>query len=227
MSKRTARMAARLSAVLVAGLLPASLLGLAPASASAKPTRELYEAGYHFRAPRAAMTLQSTIKIPRSTCGRNTFVYSPQVVIRYHIGTGVKVASVQLALGCAFGIMTNGDAVLQVNGHDKVIPHPLRPGQSVTVVVSVTRSRAITKIIYSKHSSASLSGHGGRARDGRYTVALPKPPRYGPVRFSGCRVNGRKLGSLRPGAWNAINKAGKITGRVSRLSHGTAFTVSR
>jgi hypothetical protein len=208
---------------LAAGLALAS--GLAPAAAST--SRALFIAGYHFTAPRGGtLTVHGTIKVPRSTCGLGAFVFAPEVEAKYYVGTGLKVASVTLGLGCAAGVPHGGDPVLLVDSRSRTVHHQLRAGQTVSVTITITRSGASAKLAFSRRSSVTVHGPGGRPRDGEFVVNVPKPPRYSPVRFTGCTVDGRKLSSVRPAAWEAVNRHHQVIGRTSRLSHGTAFTVT-
>jgi hypothetical protein len=211
------------SALLAAAGL-ALAVGVAPAGAS---TKQLYLAGYHFNAPKGStLTVRADITVPNSSCASGDYVYSPQVVVRYYVGTGLKVASVLLGLGCAFGSAVPGAPVLAVDGHVKNVTHLLSVGETVGVVITIKRSRASATLVFSRHSSATETGPGGKSKDVQYSVALPKPPRYRPVRFADCTANGRRLSSFRPGSWEGINPHGKVLGKVSRISRGTSFSVS-
>lgn len=106
--------------------------------------------------------------MPKVSCNTGTFGLAPQVLVRYYVGAGLKVASASLALTCDFGIPIYGDASLLVNNRTKVIPHPLQPGQTVAVTVTIRRSGASVQISYPDHSSASLRGAGGRPFDGQF-----------------------------------------------------------
>jgi hypothetical protein len=189
--------------------------------------RQLYQAGYHFAAPRGpALTVHGAITVPRVSCNTGAFGLAPQILVRYYVGTGLKVASASLALTCDFGIPIYGNASLLVNNRTKVVPHPLRPGQTVAVTVTIRRSAATVQISYPGHSSATLRGAGGRPFDGQFSAAMARPPRYAPISFTGCRVDGRTLAAVRPGAWIAVDRHNHVIGRPSRLSHGTNFTIT-
>jgi hypothetical protein len=216
------------AAVALAAALPLAS-GIAPAAASttAGATRQLYQAGYHFTAPRgSSLTIHGAITVPKVSCNTGTFGLAPQVLVRYYVGTGLKVASASLALTCDFGIPIYGDASLLVNNRTKVIPHPLQPGQTVAVTVTIRRSGASVQISYPDHSSASLRGAGGRPFDGQFSATMAKPPRYAPIRFTSCTVDGRTLAAVRPGAWVAVDRHNHVIGQPSKLSHGTNFTVT-
>jgi len=205
-----------------AGLAVAS--GAAPAAAS---TRTLFVAGYHFNAPRGStLTVRGRITVPHSSCGLGTYVFAPEIEARYYVGTGLKVASVTLAMGCADGVSYGGDPELLVDSHNRTVHHQLQAGETVGVVITITRSGSSAKISFSRRSSVTVHGPGGRPKDGVFVNDVPRPPRYGPVKFAACLVNGRRLASLRPSAWTAVNRHHAVIGRTSRLSHGTAFTVS-
>ena len=40
-------------------------------------------------------------------------------------------------------------------------------------------------------------------------------------------VSRRDLSALHPGAWKSVTKSGRVDGKVSRITKGTTFTVSR
>jgi hypothetical protein len=208
--------------------------GTARVSPSARPrlaspgvVKEHGLAGYHAATRGRSVTVRGKITVPRASCGRGAFAYAPEIVARYYVGHGLKLASVGLSLACDLGVPVYGDASLSINGRTKVVSHPLRAGQTVAITIAVTRSRTTVTIAYSARSSASLKGAGGRPYDAQYLVALVRPPSYRPVKFSACTINQRKLSALHPGAWESVTKSGRVDGRVSRITKGTAFTVSR
>jgi hypothetical protein len=198
-----------------------------PRRASRGVIKEHGLAGYHATTHGSSVTVRGKITVPRASCGRGAFAYAPEIVARYYVGHGLKLASVSLSLACDLGVPVYGDASLSVNGRTKVVSHPLRAGQTVAITIAITRSRTTVTIAYSARSSASLRGAGGRPYDAQYLVALVRPPSYRPVRFSACTVSRRDLSALHPGAWESVTKSGKVDGKVSRITKGTTFTVSR
>lgn len=209
----------------VTGLAPAAA-GTAPAAGTA--TKEPGLAGYHFSVGKTvtSMTIQGKITVPSVQCGSAANAFSPGVSSQYLVGTGEHTALVQLDLSCFGGIPVYGDAVLVLGSQTKNVQHPLKPGAVVTVTIFLGHSSSSVKIAYSKTSGASLKGGGTRPAEGQFTVALPDPPRYSPVKFSQCTVNGKSLSSFKPGVWESVTRSGKVNGKTSALSHGTDFTVS-
>jgi hypothetical protein len=221
--------------ITVTGLLTSAALAASTgmAAAAARPgtaaVKELDLAGYHFTVGKSTTSLsaQAHITAPKSSCGSGgTNAYAPEVVVHYRAGTSVQTAEVTLACGCFSGSPIPGYASLEVGSHSKTVANPLSPGQTVTITVTAKHSGVTAKIAYSKSDTASLSGAGGSPSGAQFSVALPSPPRYSPIKFSQCTGNGKKLSSFHPGAWEGVNSSGKATGKISKLSDGTNFTVS-
>jgi hypothetical protein len=206
---------------LATGLTLAS--GTGPASAS---TRQVDEAGYHFSAPKGTLTVHGSITVPKISCGSSgAHQLDPEVFIRYYAGSSLTVASVGLALSCDLGIPIYGYASLEVDNHTKTVPNKLRPGETVGVTITVESSGATAEISYSSTSSASLREAGGRPYDSGFALTLLNPPSFTPVKYAGCTVNHKTLGSFRPGMWVAVNSAGQVIAIPSGLSGGTTFTI--
>lgn len=229
MRRRAATLITVTGLALTTGAALVASTGLATAAARPEVTavRELDLAGYHFTVGSSSFAAQAHITAPRSSCGTGkTNAYAPGVVVHYHSGTSLETAEVTLAFGCAFGASIPGYATLEVGSKSKPVSHPLSPGQTVTITVTVKGSGVTAKIAYSKSDTASLAGGGGRPADAAFEVALPSPPRYSPIKFTHCTGNGKKLSSFHPGAWEGVNSSGKVTGKISPISNGTNFTVS-
>ena len=204
-----------------------------PAAAAARPgvtaVKELDLAGYHFTVGKspASLSAQARVTAPKSFCGSGgNNAYAPEVVVHYHAGTSLRTAEVTLAFGCVSGTSVPGFASLEVGSQSKNVPNPINPGQTVTITVTAGHGGVSAKIAYSKSDKASLKGAGGKPADAQFSVALPSPPRYSPIKFTHCTANGKKLSSFHPGGWEGVNGSGKVTGKISRISNGTNFTVS-
>jgi hypothetical protein len=201
-----------------------------PAGASTSPvtaaTKELFLAGYHFTAGKGttSLTVKGSITVPTISCGSGDHVFTPEVVAHYYVGTSLDTASAQIALGCVSGIPGYGGTVLDVGNKTVNVPHQVSPSEKVAITITITKSSASVKIAYS--TTASDSNAGGTPYDAEYPVALPSPPTYSPVKFSGCTVNGKSLASYKPGAWEAVNDSGKVIGNPSKITNGTAFSVT-
>jgi hypothetical protein len=231
MRQQAARLITTAGMMLVTGAALVAATGVAAAGASTSPastaTKELFLAGYHFTAGQGttSLTVKATITVPTISCGSGDYVFTPEVVAHYYVGTSLDTASAQIALGCVSGIPGYGDTVLDVANKTVNVPHQVSPGENVAITITITKSSASVKIAYA--TTASDSGAGGRPYDAEYPVALPSPPRYSPVRFSGCTGNGKSLASYKPGSWEAVNKSGKVIGVPSKITKGTAFTVTQ
>jgi hypothetical protein len=202
----------------------------AAAGASTSPvtsaTKELFLAGYHVTVAKGttSLTEKGTITVPTISCGSGDYVVTPEVVAHYYVGTSLDTASAQIALGCVSGIPVYGDTVLDVGNKTVNVPHAVSRGENVAVTITITKSSASVKIAYA--TTATDSSAGGTPYDAEYPVALPSPPTYSPVKFSGCTVNGKSLASVKPGSWEAVNKSGKVIGIPSAITDGTAFSVT-
>jgi hypothetical protein len=229
MRRQAARFIATAGMVLVTSAALVAATG-ATAGASTSPvttaTKELFLAGYHFTVAKGttSLTVKGTITVPAISCGSGDYVLTPELVAHYYVGTSLDTASAQIALGCVSGIRGYGDPVLDVGNKTVNVPHPVSPGENVAITIAITKSSASVKIAYS--TTASDSSAGGRPYDAEYPVALPSPPTYSPVKFSGCTANGKSLASYKPGSWEAVNKAGKVIGIPSEITNGTAFNVA-
>ena len=229
MRKQAARLITAAGMVLAASAALVTATGAA-AGASTSPvtaaTKELFLAGYHFTVAKgtASLTVKGTITVPAISCGSGDFVFTPELVAHYFVGTSLDTASAQIGLGCVSGIVGYGDPVLDVGNKTVNVPHEVARGENVAVTITITKSSASVKIVYA--TTASDSSTGGTPNDVEYPVALPSPPTYSPVRFSGCTVNGKSLASYKPGAWEAVNKSGKVIGVPSGITGGTAFSVT-
>jgi hypothetical protein len=143
------------------------------------------------------------------------------------VGTGEHTASIALDLGCFGPLPVYGDAVLVVGSKNKNVQHPLKPGAVVTIVVTINHSAVSVEIVYSKKSSASLKGPGGRPATALLGAALPDPPPYSPIKFAQSTINGKALAAYKPGAYESVTRSGKVDGKPSAITaHGTAFTIS-
>jgi hypothetical protein len=211
---------------LAASVTLVSTGGPAAAGTAPQATKELDLAGYHFTVSKAttSLTLKGDIVVPSVSCGSGVYVFAPQVVAHYYVGSNLDTVSAALGLGCTDGIPAFGDPVLLVGSKTVNGTHQVTAGEKVAITITIGKSAASVRLVYS--STLSDSGQGGRPHDGQYSVALPTPPRYGPVKFSGCTVNGKSLASRGPGAWEGVNKSGKVTGVPSKISGGTGFTVT-
>jgi hypothetical protein len=231
MRQRAARLIAAAGMVLVTSvaLIPATGVTAAGASTSAVTTaaKELFLAGYHFKAAKGStsLTVQGTITVPTISCGSGDFVFTPEVVAHYYAGTSLDSASAQIALGCISGIPSYGGTVLDVGNKTVNVTQPVARGEKVAITITITKSSARVKIAYA--TTASDSNTGGTPSDAEYPVSLPSPPTYSAIKFTGCTVNGKSLSSYHPGAWQAVNKSGKVIGVPSKIIGGTAFSVTR
>jgi uncharacterized RmlC-like cupin family protein len=229
MRKQAARLITAAGMVLVTSTALVTATGAA-AGASTSPvtaaTKELFRAGYHFTVAKgtASLTVKGTITVPTISCGSGDFVLTPELVAHYRVGTSLDTASAQIALSCVSGIPIYGDAVLDVGNKTVNVPKEVSPGENVAITITITKSSASVKIVYA--TTASDSSAGGTPNDVEYPVGLPSPPTYSPVKFSGCTVNGKSLGSYQPSAWEAVNKSGKVIGVPSSITGGTAFSVT-
>jgi hypothetical protein len=228
MRQRVFRLITTTGMALVASAALVSAAGLAAASTAPAnaPTKELFLAGYHFTVSKdtTSLTVKGSITVPTISCGSGDYVFAPQVVAHYHVGNNLDTASAALGLGCISGLPAYGDPVLVVGSKTVNVPHQVTPGEAVAVTITITKSATSVKIAYS--TTATDSGAGGSPADAQYSVALPTPPTYSPVKFSGCTANGKDLSSYSPGAWEAVNKSGKVIGIPSSISNGTAFSVT-
>jgi len=224
--------AARLITAAATGLVTSAALaaGAGAAGASTSPvttaTKELFLAGYHFTVAKGttSLTVKGTIAVPTISCGSGDYVFTPELVAHYYVGTSLDTASVQIGLRCVSGIGDYGDPVLDVGNKTVNVPHEVSPGEDVAITITITKSSASVEIAYA--TTAEDSSAGGTPEDAEYPVALPSPPTYSPVKFSGCTVNGKSLASYKPGSWEAVNKSGKVIGIPSKITSGTAFTVT-
>jgi hypothetical protein len=220
-----------LAGVLAAGLALGAGITSGPASAAVPAgtaTKVHGVAGYHLTVRKnvRSLTVQAEIKVPGSSCGSGAFTYSPEVAVQYVTGHATRDVSASLVLGCYAGLPVYGDAVLVAGSKTKDVPRQLKAGEVVTITLSVRSSGASVKVTY-PDASATLRAKGGRPAEVQFAVALPSPPRYSPVRFSGCKLNGRKLAHYKPAKWESVTSSGRVDGKVSALSHGTNFSVSR
>ena len=227
MRQRVVRLITATGMALATSVALVSATGLAAASTSPATgaTKELFLAGYHFTVSKTtSLTVKGSIKVPTITCGNGDYVLAPQVVVHYHVGNNLDTASAQLGLGCTSGFPVYGDPVLLVGNKTVNIQHQVTPGETVAITITITKSTASVKIAYS--TTGTDSGTGGSPADAQYSVALPAPPAYSPVKFSGCTANGKDLSSYNPGAWQAVNKSGKALGTPSKITSGTVFSVT-
>lgn len=228
MRQQAARLITAAGMVLVTSA--ALVAGTGPVAASTSPvttaTKELFLAGYHFTVAKGttSLTVKGTITVPTISCGSGDYVFTPEIVAHYYAGTSLDTASAQIALGCVSGIGGYGDPVLDVGNKTVNVPHEVSPGENVAITITITKSSASVEIVYA--TTASDSSTGGTPYDAEYPVALPSPPTYSPVKFSGCTANGKSLASYKPGSWEAVNKSGKVIGIPSKITSGTAFTVT-
>jgi hypothetical protein len=211
------------SAALVAGTGAVAGASTSPVTTA---TKELFLAGYHFTVAKGttSFTVKGTITVPTISCGSGDHVFTPEIVAHYYAGTSLDTASAQIALGCVSGSGGYGDPVLDVGNKTVNVPHEVSPGENVAITITITKSSASVEIVYA--TTASDSSTGGTPYDAEYPVALPSPPTYSPVKFSGCTANGKSLASYKPGSWEAVNKSGKVIGIPSKITSGTAFTVT-
>ena len=83
-----------------------------------------------------------------------------------------------------------------------------------------------TNLVTASAGLAVTCASGIPVYDAQYSVALPGPPKYNPVKFTQCQANGKDLATYKPGGWEGVSKSGKVIGKISGLSGGTGFTVS-
>jgi hypothetical protein len=229
MRQQAARLITTAGMALVTSVALVAATGVA-AGASTSPvptaTKELFLAGYHFTVAKGttSLTVKGTITVPTISCGSGDYVFTPEVVAHYYVGTSLDTASAQIALGCVSGTPGYGGTVLDVGNKAAVVPQQVAPGENVAITIAITKSSASVKVAYA--IKAADSGAGGTPYDAEYPVALPSPPTYSPVKFSGCTANGKSLASYKPGSWEAVNKSGKVIGVPSKITNGTAFTVT-
>jgi hypothetical protein len=223
------RVAEVLAAVVMTALMSVAWLGSAVASTVPRPAvLKLHGvAGYHVTAAKGvtSMTVRTVVTVPKSDCGSG--VFSEAVTTQYFVGTSEHTASVALDLGCFGPLPVYGDAVLVVGSKNKNVYHPLKPGAAVTIVVTINHSAVSVEIVYSKKSSVSLKGPGGRPATALLGAALPDPPPYSPIKFAQSTINGKALAAYKPGAYESVRGSGKVDGKPSAITvHGTAFTIS-
>jgi hypothetical protein len=228
MRRRAARLITAAGVVLATSAALAAATGAAAGASTSvtRATKELFLAGYHFTVAKGttSLTVKGTITVPTVSCGSGSYVFTPELVAHYYVGTSLDTASAQIALACASGIPVYGDTVLDAGNKTVNVPHEVSPGENVAITITITKSSASVKIVYA--TTASDSSAGGRPYDAEYPVALPSPPTYSPVKFSGCTANGKSLASYKPGSWEAVNKSGKVIGIPSGITDGTSFTVT-
>jgi hypothetical protein len=229
MRRRAVRLITTAGMVLVTSAALVAATGVA-AGASTSPvttaTKELFLAGYHFTVAKGttSLTVRGRITVPTISCGSGDYVFTPEVVAHYYVGTSLDTASAQISLGCVSGTPTYGVVVLEVGNRPAAIPQQVSPGENVAITIAITKSLTSVNVAYA--IKAEDSGAGGRPYDAEYPVALPSPPTYSPVKFSGCTVSGKSLGSYKPSSWEAVNKSGKVIGIPSKITDGTAFAVT-
>jgi hypothetical protein len=214
-------------ALVTGGLLLAGS-GLAGAATPSSVVKVPDLAGYHFTVSKSvtSITVQGSITMPGVTCGTSGQVFVPQVEVRYYVGTSLVTASAAFGITCVSGIAIYGDPSLQVDGKTEKGSRQLAAGETAGVTVKISAAGGSVQVAYSKTGSDTLSGTGGRPHDVQYSVVLPGPPKYNPVKFTQCTANGKDLATYQPGGWQGVNQAGQVIGKLSGISGGTAFAVS-
>jgi hypothetical protein len=225
------RVTAVLAAASAAALMAATGIGTASASANGNGAviKVRGITGYFASLSTGgnSLTTSAQVTVPRLSCGAGapSFLF-PEVSALVVSGDAETSVSAGLTLSC-FGPSTVFEgAVLTIGSKTKSVQHQLKPGAVVTITITVKRSAATVKIAYSKTSSVSLTGKGGRPADAAFDVGVPNPVAYSPVKFSDCIINGKGLAAFKPQAWASVTKSGKVDGKVSALSAGKNFTVS-
>ncbi len=220
--------------IATAGFVVGSGFCVTAASAStgihASVTKRAGLAGYYFTVSKTttALRLRGSVKVPTSTCGKRLRSYSLQIGAGFTRGGLHEDAIVVLMLNCKAGTQGTGTAQL-VAGYDVSMPAtPIKAGQVVRIIATVTSHGSFAKITYANGASAAVWGPGGRPTGADYALTLPNwyPPRYSAVTFSGCTVNKKKLSAFHPNIWESVTTPGAVDGRVSTLTGGTGFTIS-
>jgi hypothetical protein len=214
-------------ALVTGGLLLAGS-GLAGAATPSSVVQVPDLAGYHFTAGTSvtSLTVKGSITMPAVTCGTNGGVFVPEVEVRYYVGTNLETASASFGITCVSGIAIYGHPSLQVDAKTKQGSQQLAAGDTVGITVKISAAGGSVQVAGATAGSSTLAGTGGQPSDVRYAVVLPSPPAYNPVKYTDCKVNGQNLASYNPDGWEAVNDSGQITGELSAISGGTAFTVS-
>jgi hypothetical protein len=221
--------AGRTSGVALAtGALVLAGAGLAGAASGPGVVKEPGLAGYHFAVSKSAtsLTAKGTITLPNLNCAAGSSnVFAPQIVVNYLVGTSEETAEVSLGLTCASGIAVYGQPSVEVGSKNETAPQRLGAGEQVTVTIAISASKSSATVTAGKQT-ATLTNGGGRPAQAQYSVVLPDPPKYSPVKFSQCTVDGKDLSTVKPGGWEGVSKSGQVIGKISAISGGTSFTVS-
>ena len=160
-------------------------------------------AGYHFATSKASLQVRGRITVPKSTCGKNTYRYAPQIGAGFTSNSLHAVAIVVLNLKCRAGHQRPGTAEVVAGFHAKKPATLIKAGQTIRVRVTVKSGWSSAEIIYPGGRSVTVWGAGGRPSSVAYALVLPNssPPHYSPLKFSACYVNSRRLSAFHPRIW--------------------------
>jgi hypothetical protein len=216
-------------------VLACLLFGFSPAWASsihanrARVHDRVGLAGYHFATSKASLLVRGRITVPKSTCGKDTYRYAPQIGAGFVSGSLHEDAIVVLHLKCRAGHQRPGTAEVVAGFHVKRPAALITAGQTIRVRLTVRGGWSSAEIIYPSGKSVKVWGSGGSPSSVAYALVLPRsaPPHYSPLKFTACYVNSKRLSAFNPRIWQSVTSAGVVDGKVSSLSgNGTSFTIS-